>query len=183
MSASTIVCIVAFLCCQIELNLAACKYFSPLKNGTLEYFAPDVCYQTRTNGTTSSYKWECAADGQSVSGKYWPDSTTCDGVGKSNVTFSKKDGYPMNCDASGSDCSSVYRIYAGCDTNKDDYTALPIVMGMCASLNGVSQKWECTSSSETVNVYGKANCDEFLTKLQYKDGCDYGVYYEIESCH
>eukprot|EP00486_Rosalina_sp_Unknown_P010358 CAMPEP_0201588426 /NCGR_PEP_ID=MMETSP0190_2-20130828/155008_1 /ASSEMBLY_ACC=CAM_ASM_000263 /TAXON_ID=37353 /ORGANISM="Rosalina sp." /LENGTH=144 /DNA_ID=CAMNT_0048040567 /DNA_START=22 /DNA_END=452 /DNA_ORIENTATION=+ len=132
---------------KIEISNSACKYFSPLKNGTIEYFAPDVCYQTRTNGTTSSYMWECAKDGESVSGKYWSGSNTCDGSGKSNVTFSKKDGYPMNCDSSGSDCSSVYRIYAGCDTNKDDFTALPIVMGMCATLNGVSQKWECTSSS------------------------------------
>ena len=176
--------VIFILLLNLEFSCSGCKYFSLTKNGTLEYFAPDVCYQDRENGTISSFKWECADDGQSVTGKYWPGSTNCNGVGKNNgTTFYKKDGYDMNCDSTASDCSSVYRIYAGCDTNKDDFTSLPIVMGMCGTLNGVSQKWQCTSSEEDVSVYGKPNCDEFLTKIKYKNGCDFGIYYQIQSCN
>ena len=70
MSAQRFILLSVFIFLKVEFSSAGCKYFSPLKNGTLEYFAPDVCYQTRSNGTISSYKWQCATDGQSVSGKY-----------------------------------------------------------------------------------------------------------------
>ena len=169
---------------NIGFGSCACKYFVASKTAPTDYLAPDTCYQQKVNGVTQSWNWECASDGQSVTGKYWPGSDTCDGDAKINSTLYKKDGYDMNCDSTATDCSSVYRTYNGCDVDNDDYFSLPIVMGMCQeALDGFSEKWECTSTSETISIYQDSNCEAYMSPLEYKNGCQGDTYYQIESCH
>ena len=149
------------------------------------YFAPNVCFQSYTDGSYTSTTYECINDG-SVQLQIFTNEERCRGTPDATGWFNVSDGYDLNCASTAQDCSIKTRIYdlgdeANCNNlSAANYDEIVNVYGMCDeySSNFCSEIIDCQIGMQTIAYYTNENCDcngqvSFVTN--YTSNCNVGT--------
>ena len=169
---------------------AQCKYFSfePAES-TYMYIAPDTCFGNRTNMVYSAGIYNCNEYGD-IEYYTFNNKTDCslNRNGKLQKIFNATDT-KIQVDCNGKDCSSVWRNFIGCNTERDDYKEQCFVSDMCGVVGkGTvgSEKFICSLQVGVhITSYEDKKCIGQEGSELIRNGCSQGLdeYNQVLTCN
>eukprot|EP01084_Bolivina_argentea_P215334 365575_1 len=128
----------------------------------------------------SSKIYECEANGNSVSLKYFRDNTNCEGSNFISFSGDAINYSSFNCDAP-SNCPYVqYTEHLQCNGNMNDARVYTILTDVCY----YGEKYTCTNQSVSHHDYSNKQCSDSAFIDTFVEGCnsEYGMFYSDIKC-
>ena len=141
-----------------------------------------VCYQVSIAEFTGSYRGKCNDDGEPVLEAFLDDS--CSSIG-SDQDF---DQSYVNATCDGTRCPyAVIRTYTNADCSDGGFYTEFTIPTTCTVKSDSSQRYTCTDTNVTLNVYDTTDCSgtPTSTTIEYEDDeCDdLGGLTQVEECN
>jgi len=176
-----------------------CNYYT---TDGMYYYAPDVCFSKRVNGSLISQIYSCISDSTIEYKEFRTnDSVHCNDTRLQifNTTYTNHtELYELHC--SGKLCAAVLRTYVlnstenanndNCDAINEatnDYYETPIATHTCVDYGDISYYWECSSTSVSYRYYGSSDyCSSKTDYITYHyEGCDVNslAFYQKKICN
>eukprot|EP01083_Nonionella_stella_P076693 209116_1 len=176
-----IISVIAVFYCISMVMSNDCSYVNLIKSAVATdqlLIPPNTCQQSRTQGIYSSIVYQCI-DQDSVALYEFKNTDICVGNPWAISWYNRSDGYDMNCDVNGKDCSSLWRIYtigidrATCNLTNADYQDASAVIGMCYLIESKGTMSTCKTNqySGSVTWYNNKGCDGSYYYENQTDGC------------